>query len=97
MFCAEGPVKVHLNDAHLFSAGVQVIHNFLGRIADTSHCHKDFLGIRCTIVIKGFVGGADFFVHHVHVFHDDVGGLVIGTVAGLPVLEEGLGLLSAAD
>ena len=96
MFHRERSVKVHLNNADLPAAGIQVVDNLLCGIADRAHSYQYLCSIIRTIIIERLVIRTDPFVNHIHIFNDYVCRINICLVAGLPVLEEGLGLFCGA-
>ena len=93
VFGGERSVEVDLNDTDLLAGSDHVVDQLFCGVADGTHGKDHVLGVRSAVVIEGLVVGSDLLVHHVHVFGDDVGSLVVCSVGSLSVLEVGFRLL----
>ena len=93
MLGAEGAIQVHLDHAHFFAARVQKIYGFLNGVAHRTHSHNHTVCVRRAVVVEQLVVPPRQVADGLHVFLHDGGQAVIGAVAGLPVLEEGVRVL----
>ena len=92
----ERAVQVHLDEAHLFAALVQVIHGLFDGFAGGTHREDDAVGVFRSVVVKQLVGtaGERFHLLH-HALHDGRGGLV-ELVGGFAALEVDVRVLRGA-
>ena len=96
MLDAEGAVQTNLYKADLLTLGVEIVNNFFGCVADAAHGYHYLGGIGCAVVVEELVVSAEATVYFVHVFLDNCGEIVVGSVCGLAVLEEYVAVLSGA-
>ena len=97
MFCGERTVEMYFHHTDFVSFCIEIVYHFFAGIAYGTHGNQYFSGILCTIIVKGFVGCAEFFVDQIHVFHDQINGFLIGHIAGFTMLEKSFRLFRAAD
>ena len=79
---------MNLNKANLFALCIKIINGFCDSVANRAHSDDDMLCIRCAVVIKGLVIGADFLVYLIHIHNGGFNSIVIILIASLSVLEE---------
>ena len=96
MLDGERTVQAHLHEADLLAMRVEVVDDLLGNVAERTHADDDAVGIGGAIVVEEAVVGAELLVDLVHVLLDDGGERVVGGVACLAVLEEGVVVLVRA-
>ena len=89
----EGTEQVDLNEADLLAALHQIINNLQQGLADGAHSHHNALSIGSTVVVEQLIVAASDLVDLAHVLLDNGGQRIIGAVAGLAGLEEGIGIL----
>ena len=89
----EGAVQMDLDHAHLFALGVQVVDDLPQGAADAAHGDDHPVRVRRAVVVEQLVVPPRQVADGLHVFLHDGGQAVIGAVAGLPVLEEGVRVL----
>ena len=90
----EGAVEVDLDEAHLFAAGAEIIHDLADRVAHGAHRDDDALGVGRAEVVEEPVFPARQGGDLLHIIRDDVGEGGIGRVDGFAVLEEGVVVLA---
>ena len=89
----EGTVEVHLHHTDLFAARVEVVDDLHRGLTDGAHCDDDALGVRRAVVVKELIIAPGERVDFVHLLLHDLRQRIVGRVAGLTGLEEGVGIL----
>jgi len=97
LVCSEGSVKTNLNKADLFALRHHIIDNFLCNVTNRAHSNDNSVCLGMTVVVEELVVGTDLLVYLVHIFLDDLGELLIVTVASLSVLEEDIAVFSRSS
>src|SRR5699024_9314263 len=75
-----GTVQADLDDADLLAAGVQVVDDLVGHVADGAHGHDDAVCVGCAVVVEQVVVGADLLVDLGHVLLNDGGQGIVDRV-----------------
>ena len=84
---------MHLHHANLLTLLCQVIHDLLHRLTDGAHGDDNPLGIRCAVIIEELVVSAGQGIDGIHLCLNNIRQSVVGRVAGLSALEEGVRIL----
>ncbi len=85
-----------LDNADLTATGIQIVNDLFNSLADRAHSHDNIGRILSSVIIERLIVGAYLGINLIHVGSNDIGGLEIGAVAGLAMLEESLRLLGRA-
>ena len=93
MLGGEGTIQVDLDHADLLAALGEVIDDLVQGLADGAHGDDHALGVGCAVVVEQLVVTAGQLADGVHLLLDDLRQSVVGGVAGLAGLEEGVGVL----
>ena len=94
MLCRERPIKVHIQEADLFSFCRQVIHRFTDAAGRGSHGDHDTFGFRITVIIIKFIITACKLIDFFHVTGNDFRQRIIKAVACFTALEIGVVILA---
>ena len=98
MLCRERAVQMDLDHTNLLAFRGQVVHHFHHGLTDRTHCDNDAFGIGSAVVVEELVVSAGERVNAVHLLLHNLGQGIVGGVAGLTGLEEGIRILqSGAD
>ena len=89
----ERPVEPDGQVADLLTAGDEGVHSLLHRAGPRAHDHDDALGVRSAVVLDEVVLPPGVLGELVHRVLNDPGNGVMERVAGLPGLEEDIGVL----
>ena len=95
-FCLKRTEQTHLHQTIFRFPRIQMIQRFFDHFAGRSHGCHDYGRIPGTVIVKQAIVPAGFLCKPVHICLHDLWQRLIKSVAGLPLLEKDIRILSGA-